>query len=97
MTDVKMTELADEQAPPKIEFPCDYRISVMGVAEDNFHEYVLEVVKRHAPDHGGEYSLRDSSKGRFVAVVVTINATGVEQLKALDVDLKKDRRVRMVL
>ncbi|WP_281645130.1 DUF493 domain-containing protein [Parendozoicomonas sp. Alg238-R29] len=87
-----------EQQPPKIEFPCDnYRISVMGVADDGFHESVLEVVRKHAPDHDGQYTLRDSSKGRFVAVVVTIRATGEEQLRALHNDLKANKNVRMVL
>ncbi len=94
MTGVNMTE---EQTPPKIEFPCDYRISVMGVRDESFHEFVLEVIGRHDPEHNGEYSLRDSRNGTFVAVVVTITATGPEQLKALDIELKKDTRVRMVL
>ncbi|CAM3451157.1 HP0495 family protein [Parendozoicomonas haliclonae] len=97
MTDVKLTELTEQQEPPKIEFPCDYRISVMGNQKDDFHEFVLEVIKRHAPDHDGTYNLRDSRNGTFVAVVVTINATGPDQLSALHEDLKKDDRVRMVL
>ncbi|MTI14717.1 YbeD family protein [Sansalvadorimonas verongulae] len=87
-----------EQQPPKIEFPCDnYRISVMGVADEGFHKFVLEVVRRHAPDHDGQYTVRDSSKGRFVAIVVAIRATGEEQLRALHNDLKANKNVRMVL
>ncbi len=98
MTDGKVTDLSKMgEDAPKIEFPCDYRISVMGIAEDNFPEFVVGIVSRHAPDHDGQYTLRDSSKGRFVAVVVNIHATGIEQLKALDTELKQDHRVKMVL
>lgn len=93
-----MATLAAQDTPPKIEFPCEnYRISVMGVQDDDFHQFVLETIRSHDADHDGTYTLRDSSKGRFVAVVVHITATGEEQLQALHTDLRKDRRVRMVL
>ncbi len=93
----KDVQKPEEMEPPRIEFPCDYRISVMGVQDDDFPEFVVEVVRTHAPDHDGMHSLRPSRNGRFVAVVVTINATGEEQLRALDKELKADKRVRMVL
>lgn len=97
MTD-PTAELTTESRPPKIEFPCkNYRISVMGVQDETFPPFVLETTLKHAPDHDGSYSVRDSSKGTFVAVVVHITATGEEQLKALHTDLRKDKRVRMVL
>ncbi len=93
-----MGTLAAEDTPPKIEFPCEnYRISVMGVQDDSFHHFVLETIRTHDTSHDGSYTLRDSSKGRFVAVVVHITATGEEQLQALHTDLRKDSRVRMVL
>lgn len=86
------------QEPPKIEFPCEnYRISVMGVAGDEFREFVLETVRKHAPDHDGAHTVRDSSKGRYVAIVVAIRATGEAQLKALHNDLKANKDVKMVL
>lgn len=98
MTDVTLTDLTAEHTPPKIEFPCkNYRISVMGTPHDNFHQFVLETVAEHAPDHDGTYTIRESNKGNFIAVVVHITATGEEQLKALHSDLRKDNRVRMVL
>ena len=98
MTDVILTDLTAENAPPKIEFPCaNYRISVMGTPQDDFHQFVLDTVAKHAPDHDGTHTIKKSNKGTFVAVVVHITATGEEQLKALHKDLCEDSRVRMVL
>jgi putative lipoic acid-binding regulatory protein len=38
-----------EPEAPKIEFPCDYPIKVIGVSSDTFEPAVLEVFERHAP------------------------------------------------
>ncbi|MCL6269130.1 DUF493 domain-containing protein [Sansalvadorimonas sp. 2012CJ34-2] len=89
--------MTEEQKAPKIEFPCDYTIRIMGAVTEDFHEVVLSIVKNHDPEHNGEYTVRDSKKGRFQSVVVTINATGEPQLRALHEELKNSGRVLMVL
>lgn len=89
--------MTEEPKVPKIEFPCDYTIRIMGHAAEDFHEVVLSVVKNHDQEHNGEYAVRDSRKGKFVSVVVTIRATGEEQLSALHQELKDTGRVLMVL
>ncbi|MBT6027959.1 MAG: DUF493 domain-containing protein, partial [Porticoccaceae bacterium] len=38
-----------KQQPPKIEFPCDYPIKVLGEANTGFNEHVLAVMDRYAP------------------------------------------------
>lgn len=87
-----------EQTPPKIEFPCDYVIKVIGVAAPDFQEFVVAVVERHAPGiTDADVSVTDSSKGRFSSVQLRIRATGEEQLKALFEELKASGRVHMVL
>lgn len=85
--------------PPKIEFPCEgYTIRVMGEASDHFRAYVIEVFERHAPDFDrNALKIRPSSGGRFESVNVVITATGVEQLQAIFIDLKKHPSVQMVL
>ena len=60
----------------------------MGAATDDFHEVVMAIVKNHDAEHDGEFTVRDSKKGRFQSVVVTINATGEPQLRALYEELK---------
>ncbi|WP_328189419.1 HP0495 family protein [Marinobacter sp. OP 3.4] len=83
---------------PKIEFPCDYVIKVIGHAAPDFTDYVVAVVEEHAPGIREEHiSVTDSRNGRFTSVQLTIVATGEPQLKALFEDLKASGRVHMVL
>ena len=58
-----------EPKAPKIEFPCDYVIKVIGNAAPDFTEFVVEVVEQHAPGIcEADISVNDSSKGRFSSV-----------------------------
>ncbi|WP_166251821.1 HP0495 family protein [Marinobacter salicampi] len=87
-----------EQKPPKIEFPCDYSIKVIGTAAPDFRDFVVAVVQRHAPElTDADVSVNNSSKGRFSSIRLTIVATGEPQLKALFEELKASGRVHMVL
>lgn len=83
---------------PKIEFPCDYVIKVIGHAAPDFRDYVVSVAETHAPGIREELiSVTDSRNGRFTSVQLTIVATGEPQLKALFEELKASGRVHMVL
>ncbi|MBU2875971.1 HP0495 family protein [Marinobacter salexigens] len=87
-----------EPEAPKIEFPCDYGIKVIGDAAPDFKEFVVTVVERHAPGIKDEdVSVKDSREGRFCSVRLNIMATGEPQLKALFEELKASGRVHMVL
>jgi uncharacterized protein len=84
--------------PPKIEFPCDYPIKVMGRSSDEFESLVLAVFKRHAPGFDQQaIAARVSSKGTFTSLTITITATGPAQLEALHQDLLATGQVTMVL
>lgn len=89
----------DPQVPPKIEFPCeDYPVKVVRDSDDQVHEFVLEVMRRHAPDLDEErITLRESRNGRFTSVTFFIVATGEPQLQALFEELKAHPSVHMVL
>lgn len=94
-----MTDSNSQAQPPKIEFPCaGYPVKVIGDAGDGFTELVVEVIRRHAPDLD-ETSLvvRDSRNGRFLSLQILITATGVDQLQAINTDLRATGRVHMVL
>lgn len=83
---------------PKIEFPCAYPIKVMGFASIDFQQDVLSLVQRHAPEVSEEHiKVRSSSNGNFLALTITIEATGIEQLSKLFADLKTHASVQMVL
>lgn len=84
--------------PPKIEFPCDYPIKVLGDAVPDFTQIVIDVVMVHAPTlDPSTVTFRDSGKGRFRAVTLIICATGVAQLEAIFEDLKATGIVKMVI
>ncbi|MDC3332644.1 DUF493 domain-containing protein [bacterium] len=87
-----------EQEPPKIEFPCDYPIKILGRQAEDFRALVIEVVSAHtAPIDESLITERPSGKGTFVAVTMTITATGAEQLETIHRALKATGRVHMVI
>ena len=95
---LNVSKIVTEQEPPKIEFPCDYPIKVMGNACPEFQALVMEVMERHAPGFDqSAVSSRGSSKGTFEAITVVVTATGVDQLQAIFDDLKNNHLVKMVL
>ncbi len=95
---MKVIDSADHPDPPKIEFPCAYPIKVLGRDVESFQPAVIAIFEEHAPGFDREtISIRGSSKGRFIALTVTITATGKDQLEALHRDLMATGLVQMVL
>ena len=87
-----------EQEPPKIEFPCDYPIKVLGRSCGDFEARITEVVERHAPGFDQEtITVKASNRGTFTSLTITITATGPEQLDALHQDLLATGIVNMVI
>ena len=87
-----------EQEPPKIEFPCDYPIKVLGRSSEQFESVIVEVFERHAPGFDQKaIVVKASSKGTFTSMTVTITATGKDQLEALHQDLMATGHVQMVI
>ena len=87
-----------EQEPPKIEFPCEYPIKVLGRSVDTFESVIFDVFERHAPGFDQEtINVKASSKGTFTSITITITATGKEQLEALHQDLMATGLVQMVI
>lgn len=87
-----------EFEPPKIEFPCDYPIKVIGEHDQDAASSIIEVVRRHAPEvTPDQVSARPSREGNFQSIRVTIVATGEAQLQALHTELLALPWVRLVL
>ena len=86
------------QDPPKIEFPCDYPIKVLGESGEHLYRHVLTVMQRHAPEFDEtRITVRDSRKSTFQSITVFITATGRPQLENIFQDLKASDKVKMVL
>ena len=63
----------DETEAPKIEFPCEYPIKVLGNSSDAFETIIFEVFERHAPGFDQEtIGVKASSKGTFTSITITI-------------------------
>lgn len=90
--------MMSNQEAPKIEFPCDYPLKIVGRSGHDFKQVVMDVIEVHAPgvDHTS-VTIQESSGGKFQSVRVTITATGEPQLKDIFEDLKATGRVQMVI
>lgn len=95
---VRRLSMSTEQEPPKIEFPCEYPIKVLGRNVEDFQPAVVAVFEKHAPGFDADgIAIRDSRKGNFIAMTITIVATGPEQLSDLHKDLMGTGLVQMVI
>ncbi|WP_439107601.1 YbeD family protein [Congregibacter sp.] len=89
---------SEGEEPPKIEFPCDYPVKVLGRNVTEFRPLVLEIFERHAPGFDqSTITVRDSRKGNFLSMTIIITATGPEQLESIHQDLRATGIVQMVL
>jgi putative lipoic acid-binding regulatory protein len=87
-----------EERKTLLEFPCDFPIKIMGARVDDFAQTVLGVVLRHAPDFdAATMQMRPSSKGNYLSITCTVNATSQAQLDALYVELSSHPLVKVVL
>ena len=81
-----------------LEFPCRFPVKAMGRDDGAFDALVTSIVRRHAPDLGeGAVNTQPSRNGHFLAVTITITATGREQLDAIYRDLSDCEQVLMAL
>ncbi len=89
---------SDKSRESVFEFPCDFPIKVMGLADDNFDALVVEIVMRHVGGlKEGAIVVRPSRKGKYVSVTVTFEAQGQRQLDELYRELSGHARILMVL
>lgn len=84
-----------------LEFPCEFPIKAFGRGDDGpeaFVEVVYELVSAHVENLSREQlRLNTSSKGRFVAVTVTITAQSQTQLDNIYQSLSNHEQVVMSL
>ncbi len=81
-----------------IEYPCDFPIKIMGKAEQDFTQVVLEIIKHHAPDFDeSTMKVLTSKGGNYLSITCTIRATSRTQLDALYQTLTDHPLVSIVL
>lgn len=81
-----------------IDYPCEFPLKIVGHAQPGYAQAVLELVQRHAPEFdAATMEMRSSSKGKYLSLTCSIQATSREQLDALYVDLGNHPLVVWVL
>lgn len=83
---------------PKVIFPCDYPIKIIGKNHSDFKSQVTTVLENSVANFDQNLtSTRISKRGTWIALTVNIIATGKPQLDAIFHDLKACSHVRLVL
>lgn len=96
--DDKPDQQSADPEMPRIEFPCDYPIKIIGHAVEGFEELVVAVVERHTGGISADkIKSQNSRNANYLSVTVMIEAKGEEQLQIIFSDLKAVESVKMVL
>ena len=80
------------------EFPCDFPIKIVGLASDDFRQFVLGIVTKHVGELAPERVVsRPSRDGKYLSLTCTFSADSRAQVDGLYSDLTSEDRVLMVL
>ncbi|MDB5859027.1 MAG: hypothetical protein JWQ76_2716 [Ramlibacter sp.] len=92
------TPPADPRKESLIEYPSRFPIKVMGAKVDGFVHAVTRIALEFDPSFDATtVELRDSSKGNYLGVTITVTATSREQLDDLYRALTAHPMVKVVL
>lgn len=81
-----------------LEFPCHFPLKIMGRRCDEFEMAVITIVRRHIENLGeGAVRSRDSGKGKFTSMTVTVEVHSKQQLDDLYRELHAHELVLMLL
>ena len=81
-----------------IEYPSRFPIKVMGAKVEGFVHAVTSLAREFDPTFdAATVELRDSSKGNYLGITITITATSREQLDGLYLALTSHPMVKVVL
>ena len=81
-----------------IEYPSAFPIKVMGAKVDGFVHAVTEIARQFDPTFdAGTVELRNSAKGNYLGITITVTATSRQQLDDLYRALTSHPMVKVVL
>lgn len=89
--------MSDKEAQG-FEFPCEFAIKAMGLAEEGFDNLVVEIVREHCANiYEGAVTTKESRNGKYLSVTVMIQAESLDQLNAIYDALTAHEKVLMRL
>lgn len=82
-----------------IKFPCTFPIKVMGINSSELIADVAAIVAVHCPefDPDRDIKINPSTKGNYISITATVNATSQQQLDSIYLDLNKHELVKFTL
>ncbi len=87
-----------ESNAPQLEFPLVFPLKIIGLNEDDFEGFVVEIVRKHFPDLLGEnITSRTSNGGKYLSVSVEFWTESRDKVDALCAELATHSRVKMLL
>lgn len=90
-------EKPDQYSSP-MQFPCDFMVKVMGKDTTEFNDAVGEIIQSHFPDVDlATMTRRQSDKGAYAALTITVLAESQAQLDDLYRALSSCEHVVMAL
>ncbi len=79
-------------------FPCQFRLKIIGLANETFEGLVIGILNQHVPDLGeGAVTMNLSKNNKYLAITANINAVSQEQLDDLYRALSSHPDILMVL
>lgn len=86
----------DKKLKDLLEFPCAFTFKVVGTKRETLMDDVVAEVQKVVK---GDYhpTAKESGKGTYLSVSITIQAENIEQVESLYTNLAKIDGVRMVL
>lgn len=88
----------EEENNSLIEYPVSFPMKVIGVDENDFEPFVLEIIRRHVPELLEENIVsRFSSGSKYRSVSVVFIAESRSQVDALYAELSSHQRVLAIL
>lgn len=88
-----MTDMTDRTPSRELQehlwvFPMDYPIKLIGVAGDDLHTAVVEILVKHFPDfEGTSIQVQPSRTGKYHSLTANLIFNELEQVHALYADL----------
>jgi uncharacterized protein len=81
-----------------MEFPCQFPIKAMGMAEENFDILVVGIVRKYVPDLSeNAVKSRLSQEGKYISITVTVEADSKQQLDNIYLELTAHEKVLWAL
>jgi len=81
-----------------IEFPCHFPIKIIGTNSAAFAEEIRAITVKHFPDTPNSFIVsKESEKGNYLAMTVTIYTRSQEELDVFYLELTKHPDIKMVL